>query len=89
MFRCNMIHFYDSEEYYRLLKKFEAERHFDDALLVQNILITTHGSFTEYCEDDFWYYQPAKPFPVRAEEVIDFVLTLDGEQVTDDAMDLD
>ncbi len=63
MFTCNMIRFYDRENYRAMFKKLEAEGQLRSAILAAHILRTTMGSFTEYFERDFWYYQPAKPFP--------------------------
>ena len=63
MFLCNMIRFYNSEEYHRMFKKFEAEGDLDSAILACTILRTTTGAFDSYYERDFWYHQAAKPFP--------------------------
>lgn len=60
MFTCTMTRFYDREGYRELSKKLETEGRLASACLAVKILRSTMGSFEDYYEDDFWYYQPAK-----------------------------
>ncbi len=57
---CTMTRFYDREGYRELSKKLEAEGQLASACLAAKVLRSTMGSFEDYYEDYFWYYQPAK-----------------------------